>query len=416
MRHSQNSRGRIIYTATLFLLFEIIRENFKIERAFIYYLLFVISIFFYYIFDVFSFNKKYRYREVILTAVINIFIFCILMSYYKKPLLIVAGGVYTILQNLIKYFYSLAFCGIEKVVILTDKKEDELEDIIRKNENLYLVGYISLENINQINELNPREVIYPIEMENKIVDEVFELKMSGIKVKDSMTFLQEFEGKVSVDTLSKEWVIKTKGFEVLSSGVEQRIKRFLDIIMSIGVLIFGVPLMVFTYILVKLDNPKNFLKNPALFKQKRIGSGGKEFEIIKFRSMMIHNPNEHSKYASEKDNRITSIGKIIRKTRLDELPQIFNVLKGEMSFVGPRPEWNELGRDYEEKINMYKVRYVVKPGLTGWAQVMYPYGASLEDAKKKLEYDIYYIKHQNLILDIMILFKTVKIVLFGKGM
>ncbi|MGL5623436.1 sugar transferase, partial [Cetobacterium sp.] len=219
-----------------------------------------------------------------------------------------------------------------------------------------------------------------------------------------------------VDSLSKDWVIKAKGFEVLSSGVEQRIKRLLDIAMSVVIVLIGAPFMVFTYFLVKLDNPKNFLNNPAFFKQKRIGSGGKEFEIVKFRSMRIHDPNAHSKYASEKDNRITPVGKFIRKTRLDELPQIFNVLKGDMSFVGPRPEWNELGRDYEKKINMYKVRYAVKPGLTGWAQVMYPYGASLEDAKKKLEYDIYYIKHQNVILDIMILFKTVKVVLFGKGM
>ncbi|MGL5056121.1 MAG: sugar transferase, partial [Fusobacteriaceae bacterium] len=194
------------------------------------------------------------------------------------------------------------------------------------------------------------------------------------------------------------------------------IKRFLDILMSLVILLVSLPFVIFTYFLVKLDNPKKFFSNPAFFKQKRIGAGGKEFQIIKFRSMRLHNPEEHSKYAGKKDNRITNIGKFIRKTRLDELPQIINVLKGEMSFVGPRPEWNELGRDYEKKINMYKVRYAVKPGLTGWAQVMYPYGANLEDAKKKLEYDIYYIKHQNVILDIIILFKTVKVVLFGKGM
>ncbi|MGL5964207.1 MAG: sugar transferase, partial [Fusobacteriaceae bacterium] len=259
-------------------------------------------------------------------------------------------------------------------------------------------------------------VIYPIEMASKVVNEIFNLKMSGVKVKDSMVFLQEVEGKIDVDSLSKGWVNSAKGFEVLSSGVEQRIKRFLDILMSFIILMVGTPFMIFTYFLVKFDNPKNFFENPAFFKQKRIGAGGKEFEIMKFRSMRLHNPEEHSKYAGKGDNRITKVGKFIRKTRLDELPQIFNVLKGDMSFVGPRPEWNELGRDYEKKINMYKVRYAVKPGLTGWAQVMYPYGANLDDAKKKLEYDIYYIKHQNVILDIIILFKTVKVVLFGKGM
>ncbi len=132
---------------------------------------------------------------------------------------------------------------------------------------------------------------------------------------------------------------------------------------------------------------------------------------------LVHRfPKEHSKYAKKNDNRITWVGRFIRKTRLDELPQLINVLKGNMSFIGPRPEWDLLGRDYEKKINLYKLRYAVKPGLTGWAQVMYPYGENIEDAKRKLEYDIYYIKHQSFVLDIIILFKTIRVVIFGKGM
>lgn len=416
MKHSQNSKGRIIYTMTLLLLFEIVRENFRLDRELMFYSLFPIMIFSYYIFDTFSFNKKYRYREFIISGVINGFVFYVLAIFYEKPTMIFGWAFYTVMQNIVKYFYNSTFSPMERVVLLTDKKEEVLERVIERNEKLCFEGCVNLGEINRIKEINPSEVIYPIEMTDRVVDEIFDLKMSGVKVKDSMAFLQEVEGKIDVDSLSKDWVIKAKGFEVLSSGVEQRIKRFLDIAMSVVIVLVGAPFMVFTYFLVKLDNPKNFLNNPAFFKQKRIGSGGKEFEIVKFRSMRIHDPNEHSKYASEKDNRITPVGRFIRKTRLDELPQIFNVLKGDMSFVGPRPEWNELGRDYEKKINMYKVRYAVKPGLTGWAQVMYPYGASLEDAKKKLEYDIYYIKHQNVMLDIMILFKTVKVVLFGKGM
>lgn len=150
-------------------------------------------------------------------------------------------------------------------------------------------------------------------------------------------------------------------------------------------LIIAMPFIILTFILVKLDvgikSPMKVIKNPAFFKQKRIGMKGNEFEIIKFRSMKIHDPAKFSKYASENDNRITSVGKFIRKTRLDELPQLINVLRGEMSFVGPRPEWNVLGREYEKKIKNYKLRYAVQPGLTGWAQVMYSYGASLEDAE-----------------------------------
>lgn len=416
MKHSKNNKGRVIYTITLLVLFEIIRENFQLQRELMFYSLFPIMIFSYYIFDAFSFDKKYRYRELIISGIINGFVFYILAVYYQKSILILGWGIYTVSQNILKYLYNTIFSSTERIVLLTDKKENDLEEIIEKNEKLCFEGSIGVDEINKIKEINPSEVIYPIEMANQVVDEVFDLKMSGVKVKDSMVFLQEVEGKIAVDSLSKDWVIKAKGFEVLSSSVEQRIKRVLDVAMSFVILLVGTPFMIITYFLVKMDNPKDFINNPAFFKQKRIGAGGKEFEIIKFRSMKIHDPNEHSKYASKKDNRITPIGKFVRKTRLDELPQIFNVLKGDMSFVGPRPEWNELGREYEKRINMYKVRYAVKPGLTGWAQVMYPYGANLEDAKKKLEYDIYYIKHQNFILDIIILFKTVKVVLFGKGM
>ena len=416
MKHNQSIKGRALYTITLLLLYMIIGDSFDLKIDIMFYSIFPIMIFSYYIFDAFSLNKKYRYREIIITGIINGFIFYMLAIYYKNMRLVFGWMLYTIAHNLIKQLYSSIFMVNEKIVIIGEERSGELEKIIDKNEQLSYVGCVGMNELEKIKNMNPNEVIYPTGMENIILEEIFNLKMSGVKVRDSMRFIQEVEGKVDVDRVSKKWVVDSKGFEVLSSGIEQRVKRFLDLGMSLIILFIGVPFMIFTYFLVKLDNPKNFIKNPAFFKQKRIGAGGKEFEILKFRSMRLHNPKEYSKYASEKDNRITKVGKFIRKTRLDELPQIFNVLKGDMSFVGPRPEWDELGREYENKINMYKLRYAVKPGLTGWAQVMYPYGANLDDAKKKLEYDIYYIKHQNFIMDMTILFKTVKVVLFGKGM
>ncbi|MGL5905032.1 MAG: sugar transferase, partial [Cetobacterium sp.] len=278
-------------------------------------------------------------------------------------------------------------------------------------------GLGKIEDIEKVvSEYSVNEVIYLKQFEDILLEKIFQLKLAGIKVCDSETFLQNVEGKIDVDKISKQWFLRSKGFDVLTSSLDKRLKRAIDITLAFIVFLIGLPFMILTYFLVKLDNPKKFFSNPAFFKQNRIGISGEVFQIVKFRSMRLHDPNEHSKYASEKDDRITAVGKFIRKTRLDELPQIINVLNGDMSFVGPRPEWDELGRDYEKKINMYKLRYAVKPGLTGWAQVMYPYGASLDDAKKKLEYDIYYIKHQNIALDIIILFKTVKVVLFGKGM
>ena len=416
MKHNQSIKGRALYTITLLLLYMLIGDSFNLKIDIMFYSIFPIMIFSYYIFDAFSLNKKYRYREIIITGIINGFIFYMLAIYYKNMRLVFGWILYTIAHNLTKQLYSSLFMVNEKIVIIGEERSGELEKIIDKNEQLSYVGCVGMNELEKIKNMNPNEVIYPTGMENIILEEIFNLKMSGVKVRDSMRFIQEVEGKVDVDRVSKKWVVDSKGFEVLSSGIEQRVKRFLDLGMSLIILFIGVPFMIFTYFLVKLDNPKNFIKNPAFFKQKRIGAGGKEFEILKFRSMRLHNPKEHSKYASEKDKRITKVGKFIRKTRLDELPQIFNVLKGDMSFVGPRPEWDELGREYENKINMYKLRYAVKPGLTGWAQVMYPYGANLDDAKKKLEYDIYYIKHQNFIMDMTILFKTVKVVLFGKGM
>ena len=153
-----------------------------------------------------------------------------------------------------------------------------------------------------------------------------------------------------------------------------------------------------------------------MFKQKRLGLKNREFEIIKFRSMKIHDKKDYSKYADEDDPRITKFGKFIRKTRIDELPQLFCILKGDMSFVGPRPEWDELCYEYMKKIPYYNMRHLIKPGITGWAQVMYPYGISADDAYKKLEYDLYYMKHQDLMFDLKIIFRTVKIVLFAKGL
>ncbi|MGL5623007.1 exopolysaccharide biosynthesis polyprenyl glycosylphosphotransferase, partial [Cetobacterium sp.] len=335
--------------------------------------------------------------------------------------------IYTGLQNLIRYVLGKLYKNNIRVLILGDETEERRvkKGIIDNLEYSY-IGFVSDKNSNALGKIKDiediikvygvTEIIYIKELEEQLIDEIFKLKLSGMKVLDSDIFLQNVEGKIDVDKISKIWFLESKGFDVLTSTLDKRLKRFMDIAMALVVFLIGLPFMLITYILVKLDNPQKFFSNPAFFKQNRIGIGGEVFQIVKFRSMRIHDPNEHSKYASEKDDRITTIGKFIRKTRLDEIPQIWNVLNGDMSFVGPRPEWDELGRDYEKKINMYKLRYAVKPGLTGWAQVMYPYGASIDDAKKKLEFDIYYIKYQNIAMDIIILFKTVKVVLFGKGM
>ena len=156
-------------------------------------------------------------------------------------------------------------------------------------------------------------------------------------------------------------------------------------------------------------------KGPIFFRQKRVGLGNKIFKIVKFRTMKLHDKNDYSLYASDEDGRITKFGKFMRKTRMDELPQLICIFRGEMSFIGPRPEWIELAKEYSVKIPNYNLRHLIKPGITGWAQVNYPYGENLDDTIKKLEYDLYYMKHQTFLLDILIVMKTIRTVLFGQG-
>lgn len=426
MKHSQNARGRIPYTIILFVIYEWTIRNMSLSINTSVYGLFFILMLMYYILGVFTLKDRYMLKDFLISFILNYLIFFILFIFHKKIEIVIYFIVYTLFQNIARYILGKLYCNNIRVLILGDEgKEKRVKMGVINNLEYSYLGFIDnlsenalgkvkdLDKIVKENFVN--EVIYLKDLEDELMDEIFRLKLSGVKVISSDIFLENVEGKIDVDKISEKWVLSSRGFDVLCSSLDKRIKRFLDILMALIVFTIGFPFMILTYFLVKLDNPKEFFINPAFFRQNRIGISGNTFQIVKFRSMRIHDPNEHSKYASEKDDRITLVGKFIRKTRLDELPQIWNVLNGDMSFVGPRPEWDELGRSYEKEINMYKLRYAVKPGLTGWAQVMYPYGASLDDAKKKLEYDIYYIKYQNIVMDIIILFKTVKVVLFGKG-
>lgn len=404
------------------------------------YIVFMAIYFMYYILDLLSFLEKFEFHDFIYSIIINT-IFCILfLAFYKKTTFLTIFIIYTIIQLILNFLFHHHGHNIGYVMLIDDGQNvEKIVSILNKNKNYKFVGYINdKNNMDKCNYLGTIEKIDLIIEENNISSIIFvkngyvkknaerlvKCKLRGIKVVDYFSFLEEFEGKIDTEKIDNIWVLMSNSFTIEKSSIERKIKRCFDLIMAILLFIISLPFMLFTYMLVKCDiglkylviNPIKILKNPAFFKQKRLGYRGQLFEIIKFRSMKIHDPDKYSKYASEDDKRITKIGKFIRKTRLDELPQIINVIKGDMSFVGPRPEWDELGREYEKKIKNYSLRYVVQPGITGWAQTMYSYGASLEDAKVKLEYDLYYVKNKNFILDIIILFRTTKIVLFGKGM
>lgn len=234
-----------------------------------------------------------------------------------------------------------------------------------------------------------------------------------IRGKTIMSFQRFFEVywlKIPVKALDYSWFIFSDGFLILESRITRRIKRLVDIFLSLLLLVLSFPILILSWIIIRIESPGN-----PIYKQTRVGEGGSHFTILKFRSMSMDAEKSGAQWAQKNDMRVTRFGKFIRKTRIDEIPQAFNILKGDMSFIGPRPERPEFVEDLKTHIPFFELRNLVKPGLTGWAQVNYPYGASIEDAQHKLEYDLFYIKNLSLKMDLSIIFKTISVVLFGKG-
>ena len=240
------------------------------------------------------------------------------------------------------------------------------------------------------------------------VEELLECRMRGIDVVEGETFYEHLTGKIIVEKIRPSWLIFHGGFS--QSPFTLLTKRLIGIILSLVGLILSAPIALLVAILIKLDSP-----GPVLFVQERVGKDGRIFKLYKFRSMKIDAEKDVPKWAQKDDPRVTRVGKIIRKLRLDEIPQMWNVLKGDMSFVGPRPERPYFVQQLRKKIPFYDQRHRVQPGITGWAQICYPYGASEKDALEKLKYDLYYIKYMSTMFDLFIIFKTIQIVIFGKG-
>lgn len=241
------------------------------------------------------------------------------------------------------------------------------------------------------------------------IRELLECKLSGITVTDAATFFERETYQIRVESLQPSWLVFGGGFD--QSFVRTFMKRAFDIIVSTIILVLTAPIMLITALLIRLDDG-----GPVIYSQERTGRGNRPFKVHKFRSMGI-NAEKAGKpiWAQQNDPRVTRIGDFIRKVRIDELPQLWNVFKGEMSFVGPRPERPFFVEQLSNDIPYYNVRHSIKPGITGWAQVRYGYGASVEDAVQKLQYDLYYVKNNSLFLDILVLIDTMKVVLFGSG-
>jgi sugar transferase (PEP-CTERM system associated) len=243
------------------------------------------------------------------------------------------------------------------------------------------------------------------------VRELLDCRLAGIDVTDLPTFLERETGRVRLDVLNPSWLIFGEGFKRGSFRLQSA--RVLDLLAASALFILTCPLMVATVLAIKLEDG---WRSPVFYQQERVGFGGRIFRLLKFRSMSVDaEAAGQPVWAQKNDSRVTRVGSVIRKLRIDELPQILNVLKGEMGLVGPRPERPQFVQHLTEKIPYYVERHSVKPGITGWAQLCYPYGSTEQDALEKLQYDLYYIKNSNLLFDIAILVQTLEVVVMGKG-
>lgn len=262
-----------------------------------------------------------------------------------------------------------------------------------------------------VERLGATEVVLALqERRNSLpLKDLLRVKTKGVHVNDFSSFLERETGRVDLDTLNPSWLIFSDGFSA-GRRLSSMSKRAFDVVVSLLILIAGLPLVAIFAVLVKLES-----KGPALFRQIRVGLYGQNFELVKLRSMRSDAEKDGAKWAQKDDPRITRVGRIIRKVRIDELPQLWSVLKGEMSFVGPRPELPAFVSELELDLPYYAERHVVKPGITGWAQINYPYGASTEDARHKLEYDLYYAKNYTPFLDLLILLQTARVILWPDG-
>ncbi len=315
------------------------------------------------------------------------------------------------------------------LVLGAGNRADRLKQLSEKPESGFvIVGYVLMtESVPVVAVAIPRRAIHNLtrHVENLGVSEVvlaleerrnslpladlLRIKTTGVHVNDFSSFIERETGRVDLDSVNPSWLIFSDGF---SSGraISSAAKRLFDVSASALLLALTAPVIALFALLVKLDS-----KGPALFRQTRVGLFGQDFQVIKLRSMRTDAEANGAQWATKDDPRVTRLGRFIRKTRIDELPQTWSVLKGEMSFVGPRPERPEFVAELEEQMPFYAERHMVKPGITGWAQINYPYGASVEDSRHKLEYDLYYAKNYTPFLDLLILLQTLRVVLWHEG-
>ena len=402
----------------------------------------------FYLFDLYDLPAMRRYRQVVtnLAKALGVATVLLMMLFYVLPVLTLGRGVF--LVNLGLAFAALALFRLlvswssvhphlglrERVLILgsgTQAIEIARATLERSNAGFHIIGFADdkpdlvgkslinpsvlgltddLYNLVEMHEIDRIVVAVEDRRGNLPTGELLNLSLSGrVAVEDCARYYERLTGKISTEMLRPSWLIFSRGHRY--TDLAHHVRRLLNVGLAAVGFTVSLPIMALVALAVKLDS-----RGPIFYIQERVGKNGRLFKIIKFRSMRSDAEQDSGPvWAETADPRVTRIGKIIRKLRLDELPQFVNVLRGDMNFVGPRPERTVFVNQLNAIIPYYSQRHLIKPGLTGWAQIKYPYGSSVEDAIEKLRYDLFYVKNQSFLLDAIIIFETVKTVLFGRG-
>ena len=392
----------------------------------------------------YSRHLRENFRGIIFRVILVLTVVFFVMSFlfYLHPALFTArtSFVYALMitgsclittRTLLFLAFDQAYFKKRIIVYGAGKKASHLNELRRKSDtrNIIIKGYIAIEGedilveknqlltfseglFNYVSANNINEIVVAIDDRRKkfAVDDVLECKVKGVEIIDISTFFERQTGRIKLHALHPSNLIFSDGF--IQGGLDLYLKRIFDITTSTILLLVTWPVMLFTALAIMVES--NF-KGTIFYKQVRVGLFNKNFEVLKFRSMSMDAEQNGAQFAQAVDPRVTRVGDILRKFRIDELPQLFNVLRGDMSFVGPRPERPEFVKDLSETIKYYEIRHYVKPGITGWAQICYPYGATQEDTRNKLEYDLYYMKNYSIFLDIMILLQTIQVVVWRQG-
>jgi sugar transferase (PEP-CTERM system associated) len=427
-----------------------IRFGDEIHNIFLYTQRLIVPLLIYpvtmYIFDLYNISRAFRswetsYRStlaIILGGTLSIFIFYLMPeSAYGRGVMAIHMAIIWILLNGWRWIYSFLFQAainakkIPALILGAGNSGNAVYELLKSRFSPYEIkGFLDddpakrglsmspavLGTCDQLILISKQIGIHtaimaiPRNRSKTLVQSILKARIRGVEVLDSPDIFERFTGRIPVQHIGDQWLLFAEGFYLLHKEYVQKLKRLIDLSVSTIVLVLTAPLIGLTALAIRLEST-----GPVLYTQERVGRDEQNYTIYKFRSMRRNAEVTGAKWASENDSRITRVGKWLRLTHIDELPQLWNVFKGDMSFVGPRPERPEFVRMLEKELPYYFVRHSIQPGLTGWAQINYQYGASVEDALRKLEYDLYYVKNMSIMLDLKIILKTMGTVILRDG-